>query len=91
MTWSKTLHSIFNHTLSVLYQKICLRKYMEEQKLDISQEALNSIKKYRGKELEKKKCVKMYIGIRKNNNDLNYLDMYRLAEETCDPEKPNHL
>ena len=63
-----------------------LRKYMEEQKLDISQEALNSIKYYKGKELEKKECVKMYIGIRKNNNDLNYLDMYRLAEETCDPE-----
>ena len=63
-----------------------LRKYIEDKNIKLSQKEEKLIEKYKEQEINKKKRGNISIDLRKNNDDLSYLDLDPLAQLT-DPQK----
>ena len=58
-----------------------IRKYISQNKFSLSEEAEREIKKHKKNEEKRKRERSMHIDIRKDSDDLSYLDMRFLAEE----------
>lgn len=68
-----------------------VRKYIHEKRLPISEVSKKEIKEWRGKETTHKQQGNININIRRNNDDLSYLDMSYLVRQADTANAQNTL